>query len=73
MRHAVDARRNPAMRRRAILEGTEHAAELVLEDIFAVASDRKGLTHHVGAMVADRTGGQFDAIANNVVLDRPYL
>src|SRR5690606_509206 len=41
--HAVDARREPAVRRRAVAEGVQHAAELLLHDLRAVARDLERL------------------------------
>ena len=67
---AVDARRRAAMRRRAVFEGVEHAAEPRLDLFRRIAGDRKGLVHDVGAMIADRARRQLDAVADDVVLER---
>ena len=40
---AVDAGRQAAVRRRAVAEGVEHAAELLLDHLGAVAGDLEGL------------------------------
>ena len=67
---AVDARRHAAVRRRAVLEGAVHAAETLDHRLLAVAGDLERLHHRLGAMVADAAGGQFVAVAGDVVLER---
>jgi len=65
---AVDAWRQPAMRRRAVAKGVQHAAEAALDIGGRIAGDREGLVHDVGAVVADRARGEFHAVADDVVL-----
>ena len=65
---AVDARRNAAVRRRAILEGAIHAAEFLDQHFLAIARDLERLLHDLGAVVADRAGRQLHAVADDVVL-----
>ena len=68
---AVDARRGAAMRRRAIAEGIQHAAEVGFGFLARIARDLERLQHHLGIVVADGAGRQFIAVADDVVLDRP--
>ena len=56
------------MGRRSVVEGTHHPAELFVDAFLAVAGDPEGLVHDFRAVVADRAGGQFDAVADDVVL-----
>ena len=67
---AVDAGRDPAMRRRPILKRAIHAAEFLQKDILVIAREREGLFHNVWAMVPDRTGRKLHAIADDVILKR---
>src|SRR5262249_21675624 len=67
---AVDAGRNPAVRRCTKRKRAQHAAELLLQRVLAVAGDGKRLAHDVWAVITDGAGGQFDAVADDVVLDR---
>src|SRR5262249_55807425 len=67
---AVDARRNAAVRGGAERQRTKHAPEFLLQHILAIAGDGKGLLHHVGTVISDRTRRQFDTVADDVVLDR---
>ena len=67
---AVDAGRDAAMRRRAERERVQHAAEFLLQHFLRIAGDGEGLLHHLGAMITDGAGRQFDAVADDVVLDR---
>src|SRR5215831_6427360 len=45
-------------------------AQVLFERVLAVAGDGKRLAHDVGAVIADGAGGQFDAVTDDVVLDR---
>ena len=56
------------MRRRAVSEGVQHAAELLLNDIGTVSSDLESPQHDLRQMVADRAGAQLVAVADDVVL-----
>ena len=67
---AIDAGRDPAMRRRAILKRAVHAAEFFEQHILAIARESESLLHNVGAVVPDRPRRQLDAIADNVILKR---
>src|SRR5215813_13388157 len=67
---AVDAGRDAAVGRRAERKRMQHAAEFLFERVLAVAGDGKRLAHDVGAVIADGAGGQLDAVADDVVLDR---
>ena len=52
------------------LNGVEHAAEPRLDLGRRIARDRERLVHDVGPVVADRARRQFDAVADDVVLER---
>src|SRR3546814_8136175 len=67
---SVDARRDAAVRRRPERQRMQHAAEFSLEHVLAVAGNRESLLHHLRTVVPDRTRRQFDAVADDVVLDR---
>ena len=66
--HAVHARGNAAVRRRTQLERIDHAAELVVDHAAVIAGDLKRLVHHFRLVVANRAGGELDAVADDVVL-----
>ena len=53
---AVDARCGATMRRRAIAEGIQHAAEAMFHFFRRLARDFKGTDHDIRAMIADGTG-----------------
>src|SRR5690606_25149475 len=57
------------MRRGAIFESVQHAAELALHHRFVIARNAEGLVHHIWLVVTDRAGGKLHAIADNVVLE----
>ncbi len=67
---AVDARRHAAMRRRAILEGAVEAAEALFDVLARQADHLEGLDHGLRQMVADAAGGDLEAVADEVVLER---
>ncbi len=58
------------MRRRAELEGVDHAAEIGIDVGLAVTRDLERPVHDVGPMVTDCARGEFDAVADDVVLPR---
>src|SRR3984893_18716886 len=66
---AVEAGRDPAVRRRAILESAIHAAEFFEQRILAIAGECEGLRHDVRPMVSYRAGGKLDAVADDVILN----
>ena len=43
-----DAGRDPAMRRRTVLERAVHAAEPLLQHVFRMTRNGESLAHHVG-------------------------
>src|SRR6516162_2614533 len=55
---------------RTVAEGVEHGQEAGLDLGRVVTGDRKGLVHNVRPVIADRTGSEFHAVADNVVLMR---
>ena len=55
---------------RTVAEGVEHGYEAGLDLGRVVTGDRKGLVHNVRPVVADRTGSELDAVADDVVLMR---
>jgi hypothetical protein len=61
--------RRAAVRRRAELEGIDHAREIGVDIVAAVAGDLERLVHDVRPVVADRARRQFDAVADDVVLE----
>ena len=71
--HAVHARRDAAVRRRAVLERAGERREAVENDVRAVAGDLERLDHHVETVVADRAGGELHAVADHVVLVRQHV
>ncbi len=64
----VDPRRRAAVRRRAVLERVQHAAEPGLHLLAPVSGERERLVHDIRAVVADRAARELDAVADDVVL-----
>src|SRR5271169_2250966 len=56
------------MWRRAVFECIEHAGKAGLDIGSGITGYGKGPVHDLAAVIADRAGGQLDAIANDVVL-----
>src|SRR5882757_6351462 len=54
----------------AVFERVEHAAEARLDLARGIAGDFEGLVHDRRQMVADGAGGELDAVADDVVLER---
>src|SRR5690242_1940078 len=59
---AVEAERNPAMRRSTILQRFEQEPEPPFGFVFAEPQRRKNLRLYVTAMNTDRAGAQLDAV-----------
>ena len=68
--HAVDARGDSAVRRRAELERAVEGAELLHDVVLRVARDLERLVHDLDLVVADRARRELDAVADDVVLVR---
>ena len=56
------------MRRCAELERRIERAELLLQNLFGITGDLKGLFHYFHIMIPDRTGGKLNAVYHNIVL-----
>ena len=57
------------MGRRPILHGAQHAAELLLQHVLAIAGNVEGLAHDFRLVVTDCARAQLIAIAHNIVLE----
>ena len=66
--HAVHARGNARMGRRAVGEGVVHRGELLLDVGFAETNQLEGFDHDFGVMVPDRAGRELHAVADEVIL-----
>ena len=66
--HAVDARGDARVRRRAVAEGVVHGGELLLHVLLAQTHQLEGLDHDLGVVVPDGAGGQLHAVADEVIL-----
>ena len=65
---AVESGGDAAVRGRAEAEGVQQAAELLLDVRLGVAAELKGLVHDLRPVVADGAAGEFDAVADQIVL-----
>jgi hypothetical protein len=65
---AVDAGGDSAVGRRAVAEGVDHPGEFGVDDAPWVPGEGEGLVHDLGDVVPDRAGGDFVAVADEVVL-----
>ena len=70
-RPAVDAERDPAVRRRAVVERLEHRPEHVLHPLPGVALQREAPREQVRAPDPDRAAAELPAVQRDVVLERP--
>src|SRR5579859_1566464 len=66
---AIDARSRTAVRRRAELEGVDHARKLGVDFLLGIARNRERLVHDIRAVVPDRARRQLHAVADDVVLE----
>lgn len=67
---AVDAEGAAAVRGGAEAEGVQHSGEFMLQNFLRIARNSEGFFHDVGAVVPDRAGGNFEPVADAVVLVR---
>ena len=70
---AVDAQRDAAVRRGAVLERVEDRAELGLLGLDAVALEHQRALEQVVLVDADRPAAQLPAVEHQVVLERARL
>ena len=68
---AIDAERDPAVRRRAVLEGVEDGPELLVHRLERVALQPERALEQVAPMDPDRAAAQLPAVERQVVLERP--
>ena len=57
------------MRWRAKFEGVDHASEFFVDQTTIVASQFKSFVHDLRFVVSYRTRGEFDTVADNVILE----
>ncbi|CUX13362.1 conserved hypothetical protein [Agrobacterium genomosp. 5 str. CFBP 6626] len=67
--HTVDTESATAMRRRAVLEGAVKAAEALFHVALRQTNLFEGLDHQFRRLVTDRAGGDFEAVADRVILE----
>ena len=70
-RPAVDAEGDPAVRRRAVVEGVEDGPELLAHPLERVALELEAALEQVAAMDPDRAAAELPAVEREVVLERP--
>ncbi len=68
---AVDAERDPAVRRRAVLEGVEDGPELLAHALERVALEQERALEQVAAMDPDGAAAELPAVEREVVLQGP--
>ena len=70
-RPAVDAERDPAVRRGAVLERVEDRAELLAHPLERLALEQERALEQVAPMDPDRAAAELPAVEGEVVLERP--
>ena len=70
-RPAVDAEGDPAVRRRAVLEGVEDGPELLVHPLERVALEPERALEQVAPVDPDRAAAELPAVEREVVLERP--
>ena len=70
-RPAIDAEGDPAVRRRAVLEGVEDGAELLAHPLDRLALQQEAALEQVAPVDADRAAAELPAVEREVVLHAP--
>ena len=70
-RPAVDAEGDPAVRRRAVVEGVEDGPELLAHRLERMALELETALEQVAAVDPDRPATELPAVEREVVLERP--
>ena len=68
---AIDAERDPAVRRGAVLEGVEDRAELLAHRLERVALEQERALEQLAPVDPDRAAAELPAVEREVVLERP--
>lgn len=66
--HPVDSRSASSMRRSSERESVDHPGKFFIDNRAIISSDFERLIKSLRLMVSDGSAGQFDAIADNIVL-----
>ena len=68
---AIDAERDPAVRRGAVVEGVEDRAELLAHRLERVALEQERALEELAPVDPDRAAAELPAVEREVVLERP--